>query len=84
LLKPDTIYIDPIEDVIYVAELTQQVSIYNMNGELLSQWGGASPSDKPGEFIACPHGIWIDSRGDLYVGQVQADAQLQKFKRIGN
>ena len=84
LLKPDTIYIDPIEDVVYVAELTQQVSIYDMNGELLSKWGGASPSEKPGEFLACPHGIWIDSKGDLYVGQVQADGQLQKFKRVGN
>ena len=81
LLKPDTIYFDPREDVVYVAELTHQVSIYSLDGELLSQWGGARPSEKPGEFLACPHGIWADSRGDLYVGQVQADGQLQKFIR---
>jgi len=24
-------------------------------------------SEAPGEFFACPHGIWTDSRGDLYV-----------------
>ncbi len=82
LLKPDTIYFDPNEEVVYVAELTQQVSIYSMDGELITKWGGARPSDKPGEFIACPHGIWADSRGDLYVGQVQADGQLQKFVRV--
>ncbi|MBV7334898.1 peptidyl-alpha-hydroxyglycine alpha-amidating lyase family protein [Chloroflexi bacterium TSY] len=82
LKHPDTIYFDPTDDVVYVAELDQQVSIYTLNGELLSQWGGAAPSDKPGEFKACPHGIWADSRGDLYVGQVQADDQLQKFVRI--
>ncbi len=81
LLKPDTIYFDLREDVVYVAELTHQVSIYSLDGELLSQWGGARPSEKPGEFLACPHGIWADSRGDLYVGQVQADGQLQKFIR---
>ncbi len=81
LLKPDTIYFDPREDVVYIAELTQQVSIYSLAGELITQWGGAKPSDKPGEFLACPHGIWADSRGDLYVGQVQVDGQLQKLAR---
>jgi hypothetical protein len=67
--------------VVYIAELQQQVSIYTLDGELLSKWGGAKPSDKPGEFLACPHGIWTDSRGDLYVGEVQADGRLQKFIR---
>ena len=52
-----------------------------MDGELLTSWGGGRPSSKPGEFLACPHGIWSDSRGDLYVGQVQVDGQLQKFIR---
>lgn len=82
LLHPDTIYFDPNDDVVYVAELDQQVSIFTLEGELLSQWGGRAPSDKPGEFKACPHGIWADSRGDLYVGEVQADGRLQKFVRI--
>lgn len=83
LLKPDTIYFDPNEDVVYVAELEQQVSVWTLDGDLLSKWGGAQRSDKPGEFAYCPHGIWADSRGDLYVGQVQGDAGLQKFVRVG-
>jgi hypothetical protein len=61
--------------------LQQQISIYTLDGELLAKWGGAKPSDRPGEFVACPHGIWADSRGDLYVGEVQADGRLQKFIR---
>ena len=48
----------------------------------------------PGNFIA-PHGLWVDSRGDLYVGEVTvasgAAARLapftprcfQKFVRSG-
>ena len=45
------------------------------------QLGRRRRSDRPGEFAGCPHGIWMDSRGDLYVGEVQADARLQKFVR---
>lgn len=82
LKHPDTIHFDPNDDVVYVAELDQQVSIFTLDGELLSQWGGGAPSDEPGEFKACPHGIWTDSRGDLYVGEVQVDDHLQKFVRI--
>ena len=82
LYHPDTIYFDPKEDVVYIAEMDQQISIYTLERELLSQWGGREKSEKPGEFIAYPHGIWGDSRGDLYVGEVQANGRLQKFVRI--
>jgi sugar lactone lactonase YvrE len=82
LAKPDTIYFDPHDDVVYIAELEQQVSIFDFDRNLLSQWGGRQKSDKPGEFKACPHGIWMDSRGDLYVGEVQTDGRIQKFVRV--
>jgi len=81
LAKPDTIFFDPDEDIVYIAELDQQLSIYTLDGELVTQWGGRQKSERPGEFIACPHGIWMDSHGDLYVGEVQHDARLQKFVR---
>jgi sugar lactone lactonase YvrE len=82
LAHPDTIFFDPKDDVVYIAELDQQVSIYTFDRELLTQWGGRQKSDKPGEFVACPHGIWMDSHGDLYVGEVQTDGRLQKFMRV--
>ena len=83
LLHPDTIYFDPNEDIVYIAELDQQISIFTLDGELMAKWGGARKSETPGEFSGCPHGIWMDSHGDLYVGQVQVDAGLQKFVRQG-
>ena len=81
LLQPDTIYFDPQDDVVYIAELQQRVSIWTLDGELVTSWGGGRKSDRPGEFAACPHGIWRDSHGDLYVSEVQADGRLQKFVR---
>ena len=80
LLQPDTIYIDE-DDLVYIAELGQRISIMTLDGEVISQWGSERGSTVPGEFLACPHGIWLDSQGDIYVGEVQADARLQKFIR---
>ena len=81
LHHPDTIYIDEEEGVVYIAELDQRVSIWTVAGEKLSEWGRGVESDTPGEFKKCPHGIWLDSHGDLYVGEVQTDGRLQKFIR---
>ncbi len=80
LLHPDTIYIDE-DDLVYIAELDQRITIMTLDGEVVSQWGSERGSTVPGEFLACPHGIWVDSQGDVYVGEVQADARLQKFIR---
>lgn len=80
LLQPDTIYIDE-DELVYIAELEQRVSIMTLDGEVVSQWSSERGSTVPGEFLACPHGIWLDSHGDMYVGEVQADARLQKYIR---
>ena len=29
-----------------------------------------------------PHGIWVDSQGDVYVAQVGAQLALDKFARV--
>ena len=80
LRQPDTIHIDG--DIVYVAELEQRVGIWSLEGELLCRWGkGERVEDEPGEFRGCPHGIWTDSRGDLYVSEVQTDQRVQKFVR---
>ncbi len=75
---PDTIFIDE-DDIVYVAELDQRVSILTLEGERLTEWGRGVRLDEVGEFLGCPHGIWADSHGDLYVGEVQTDGRLQKF-----
>ena len=70
-----------------------RVGIYDPDGAVQCRIGGEEEV-LPGNFIA-PHGLWVDSRGDLYVGEVTvasgAAARLapftppsfQKFTRSG-
>lgn len=81
LHHPDTVFIDEDEGVAYIAELDQRVSIWTLDGKKIAEWGRGVESEVPGEFRKCPHGIWKDSHGDLYVGEVQTDGRLQKFIR---
>jgi DNA-binding beta-propeller fold protein YncE len=46
-----------------------RVSIFDRGGRLLARWGGGSNPTAPGDFFA-PHDLCLDSRGDLYVGEV--------------
>ena len=69
-----------------------RVSIFDSSGNLLSRFGGGEQPGTPGDFYA-PHDLWIDSHGDLYVGEVTWSAggkrglvspdcpSLQKFVR---
>jgi streptogramin lyase len=81
LAHPDQVYFDRNADVVYIAELDQQVSIYTLDHQLLAQWGGRVKQDGPGLFLACPHGVWVDSHGDLYISEVQIDGKLHKYVR---
>jgi DNA-binding beta-propeller fold protein YncE len=67
------------DDVAYIAELGARVSIVDLQGNILGRSGGER-SHAPGEFWA-PHGIWVDSQGDIYVAEVLEGARLQKFAR---
>jgi DNA-binding beta-propeller fold protein YncE len=69
-----------------------RVSIFDPHGNLRARWGGGRSPCAPGDFFA-PHGICVDSRGDIYVGEVVLSAggnrglvsttchTLQKFTR---
>ena len=46
-----------------------RVSIYTHKGELLARLGHEHAGLATGQFIS-PHGIAVDSRGDIYVGEV--------------
>jgi len=74
--------------------LGPRVSVLDAKGQRVARFGGQFPSDKPGEFFA-PHGLVVDSRGDVYVGEVSYTGfgqfldpprvlrSFQKFKRAG-
>jgi DNA-binding beta-propeller fold protein YncE len=78
-IQPTGIYIDD-DDIAYVGELRNRVSIADLDGNVLSRWG-RFPSKEPGQFFAA-HGIWADSHGDVYVGEVLEGQRLQKFRRV--
>jgi len=82
MARPCGLYIDQAADVAYVGELGvaissndqalgvgPRISIYNTKGEVLARLGNKPEGEAPGQFIA-PHGICIDSRGDIYLGEV--------------
>jgi DNA-binding beta-propeller fold protein YncE len=49
--------------------LGHRVSVYNLKGQMQTRFGDSEEGEGPGQFIA-PHGVAVDSRGDLYVGDV--------------
>ena len=59
LIGPAVFYVDD-EDVVYIVEHNAgMVSVLTLDGERLAHWGDPA-------FRSC-HGVWGDSRGDLYV-----------------
>ena len=76
----------------YTEARSAQMSVRDLSGRLVTHWGGDDPC-APGSF-ASPHGICLDSRGNLYVGEVTHTAlsrhnqwtpachSIQKFARV--
>ncbi len=67
--------------------LSPRVTVRDSSGAILAEWGASEPE----RVWFAPHGIAIDSRGDLYVGEVSASnsyglapqrAALHKFLRL--
>jgi hypothetical protein len=46
-----------------------RVSIYDARGQMLARLGNRPAGLEPGQFVS-PHGLAVDSRGDIYVGEV--------------
>lgn len=78
-IQPTDIYVDG-DETVYVAELRNRISIADLSGRVIARWGRFQTSE-PGMFYA-PHGIWADSHGDLYVGEVLEGQRVQKFRRV--
>jgi sugar lactone lactonase YvrE len=76
--KPGAVAVSS-DGTVFVAELAHRVTVLDGEGRVIGRWGGVR-SDKPGHFTE-PHGIAVDSRGDVYVGEVAPGARVQKFIR---
>ena len=88
VIRPTDIFIDK-NDIVYVSELAPRVSIFTFDGKLLSRWGSKGNNPAMDLFIA-PHAISVDSKGDIYVGEVSMTSAkidkggrtVQKFAKI--
>jgi hypothetical protein len=83
MARPCGLYIDTAgEQRVYVGEmgvaiapnaqaygLGPRVSIHDIQGNVLARLGDGPVSEEPGRFIA-PHGVCINSKGDIFVGEV--------------
>lgn len=88
LIRPTDLAIDG--DTVFVAELCNRISEFTIDGELVTRWGNEQhPTDDP--LFLAPHTISVDSKGDLYVGEVsythagtdRGARTIQKFERTG-
>jgi len=87
-LRPTKVYVDPTEEVMYVSELDDRVSIVNLEGDVIGRLGHGHEIGKvdrgrshaPGCFCG-PHCVWTDSEGSIFVGEVLDGRRLQKFAR---
>jgi len=62
----------------HVPNIGPRVSILTAKGELLARFGDNGAGAAPHQFIS-PHGMAVDSRGDIYVGEVSFTA----WPRVG-
>jgi DNA-binding beta-propeller fold protein YncE len=76
--RPQDIFV--ADDIVFVVEARPGVRIMTLEGQLLSAWG--EPGDAPGQFRQFPHSIWVDTHGDLYIGEVTGHGLFQKFARV--
>ncbi len=88
LIRPTDIFIDENETV-YISELCRRVSIFSIDGRLITCWGNENHDMSDPLFVA-PHAIAVDSQGSLYIGDVafaetkedRGSRTIQKFARI--
>ena len=69
------------DDEVYVVEQGGgcAVSIWTLDGELITRWKG---SEGPGKgTLKAAHGICVDSQGSIYVTEIGDAQRVQKFQR---
>jgi DNA-binding beta-propeller fold protein YncE len=88
VIRPTGLFVDG-QGYVYVSELCLRVSVFDADGRLVTRWGNPSPVREEALFLA-PHAVAVDSRGDVYVGEVastyaktdKGPRTIQKFARV--
>lgn len=80
----DLIYVGELGPLISIAasfpNLGPRLSIFDRNGAQRASIDAGPPGTAPGRMIA-PHGIAVDSRGDVYIGEVSYTTWPSLFPR---
>ena len=73
---PGDVYISP-DKFVYVTEggRAAGVSILTESGDVVSQWHGAENG------LEAPHGIWADSKGNVYVAEIGRPGHGQRVRK---
>ena len=83
---PQDLYVDKKNDIVYVVEATvapppqPRVSIRDLKGNILSSWEGRESEGKG--VLEISHSICVDSRGDIYIGEIVRNKRLLKFAKV--
>ncbi len=88
VFRPNDVFIDE-DDIVYVAEGRPGIGIFTLEGKLLARWFSEKKDPATDLFLSC-HAITVDSRGDIYVGEVawtsskydKGARTVQKFARV--
>lgn len=67
------------EGVLFLADGAPAVRLLDLDGHELASWGSRGTADD--QFTDSPHSIWVDSHGDIYVGEVTSQNKLTKYLR---
>ena len=68
LHQPNDLVFAP-DGLVYICEFEHRLGVWTPDGKLLARWGDDGEGLDAGQFIS-PHGLGVDSRGSLYVGDV--------------
>ncbi len=83
---PQDLYIDRKNDLVYVVESQlhgpnkPRVSIRDLKGKIICFWDDLK--DKGKKVLDNSHSVCVDSRGDIYVGEIVRTRRIQKFVRV--
>jgi DNA-binding beta-propeller fold protein YncE len=74
VVRPTDVFIDG-DNIVYVPEIGHvgdtgpRISLFTMTGRVVTRWG-CRPQDHKTDLFVSPHALAVDSRGDVYVGEV--------------
>ena len=78
LQMPGDLWIN--DGVVYVIEQANAVSIWSLDGDLITRWSGDEATGRGTQGMG--HGICVDSHGSIYITELTQEGRVQKLQRV--